>query len=105
MSIPVPCSVKRTRTGVICKSDFFGYIYSSDTSEGRFKDIGHAFRTAGSLKRVGRREQPVETTRERVDGFFTFIEPSREEFHGEPSGHEPRNPGVVMLTDDEDFVV
>ena len=96
---------KENTYGVICKSDFFGYIHSSDTSEGRFKDIGYAFRTAESLKRVGRRERPVETTRERADGFFTFIEPSREEFRGKPSGHEPRNPGVVMLTDDEDFAV
>lgn len=105
MSIPVLCSVKRTRTGLYVNLIFFSYIYSSDTSEGRFKDIDYAFWTAGSLKRVGRREQPVETTRERVDGFFTFIEPSREEFRGKPSGLEPRNPGVVMLTDDEDFAV
>ena len=100
-----PMFCKENTYGVICKSDFFSYIYSSNTLEGQFKDIDYAFWIAGSLKCIGYHNKPVEITWERVNEFFTFIEPLWEEFHGKPSGFELRNPGVVILTDDEDFVV
>ena len=105
-SHPMFCK-KNTRGGVICKSDFFSYIYSSNALEDEFKDIDYAFWIAGALKCTGYHNQPVEITWERVNEFFTFIEPLWEEFHGKPSGFVLRNPNnsVVMLTDDEDFVV
>ena len=102
-----PMFCKENTYGVICKSDFFSYIYSSNTLEGQFKDIDYAFWIAGSLKGIGYHDELVEITWERVNEFFTFIEPLWEEFHGKPSGFVQRNPNnsVVMLTDDEDFVV
>lgn len=102
-----PMFCKENTYGVICKSDFFSYIYSSNTLEGKFNDIDYAFWIAGSLKCIGYYNQPVEITWERVNEFFTRIEQLWEEFYGTSTGFELRNlnNSVVMLTDDEDFVV
>ena len=95
--------------GCICKSDFFVYICSRDSNilETEFDDIDYAFWLGGSLKCIGYHNKPVEITWERTNEFFDRIEPMWEAFHGKPSGFVQRNPNnsVVMLTDDEDFVV
>lgn len=107
-SHPMFCK-ENTRGGVICKSDFFNYLYSHNTSilDEEFVDIDYAFWMAGSLRCTGYHDQPVEITWERTNEFFTRMEQLWEEFYGTSTGFELRNPNnsVVMLTDDEDFVV
>ena len=104
-----PMFCKENTYGVICKSDFFNYLYSRNTSvlEEEFDDIDYAFWMAGSLRCTGYHDEQVDITWERVNEFFTRIEQLWEEFYGTSTGFELRNPNnsVVMLTDDEDFVV
>ena len=107
-SHPMFCK-KNTRGGVICKSDFFNYIYSRNNAvlDEEFEDIDYAFWLAGSLRCTGYHDSPVDITWERVNEFFTRIEQLWKEFYGTSTGFELRNPNnsVIMLTDDEDFVV
>lgn len=107
-SHPMFCK-ENTNGGFVCKPDFFSYIYSHKMSilDEEFEDIDYAFWLAGSLKCIGYNDRPVEITWERTNEFFTRIEQLWEEFYGTSSGFELRNPNnsVVMLTDDEDFVV
>lgn len=107
-SHPMFCE-ENTRGGVICKSDFFNYIYSRNASvlDEEFEDIDYAFWIAGSLKCTGYHDKPVEITWERTNEFFDRIEQLWEEFYGTSTGFELRNQnnGVVILNDDEDFVV
>ena len=104
-----PMFCEKNTGGCICKSDFFNYIYSRNASvlDEEFEDIDYAFWIAGSLKCIGYHGKPVEITWERTNEFFTRIEPLWEAFHGKPTGFVQRNPnnGVVILSDDEDFVV
>lgn len=107
-SHPMFCK-ENTRGGVICKSDFFNYLYSRNSSvlDEEFEDIDYAFWLAGSLRCTGYHDRPVDITWERVNEFFTRIEQLWEEFYGTSTGFVQRNPNnsVIMLTDDEDFVV
>ena len=107
-SHPMFCE-KNTRGSVICKSDFFNYIYSRNASvlDEEFDDIDYAFWIAGSLKCIGYHGKPVEITWERVNEFFTRIEQLWEEFYRTSTGFELHNSNNsdVMLNDDEDFVV
>ena len=102
-----PMFCKENTQGCTCKSDFFDFLYDDNRLENKFDDVDYAFWIAGSLKCTGYHNKPVDITWERINEFFTFIEPLWQEFHGKPSGFELCNPNnsVVMLTDDEDFVV
>ena len=106
-----PMFCKENTRGCICKSDFFHFIYDRGNErsilEREFEDIDYAFWIACSLKCTGFHGKPVEITWERVNEFFERVEPMWEALYGKPSGFELRNPNnsIVMLTDDEDFVV
>ena len=104
-----PMFCKENTGGCICKSDFFVYICSRNSNilESEFDDIDYAFWIDGSLKCKGYGDKPVDITWERVNEFFTFIEPIWTEFHGSPSGFVQRNPNnpTVILSEDEDFVI
>lgn len=107
-SHPMFCE-ENTHGRTICKHDFFNYICFNNLNilNTEFKDVDYALWMAGSLKCKGYHNKLVEITWERINEFFTRIEPLWEKFHGEPTGFEQRNPNnpVVMLDDEEDFVV
>lgn len=106
-SHPMFCE-ENTHGRVICKADFYHYIceHKLNILNAEFEDVDYALWMAGSLKCKGYHNKPVEITWDRINEFFTHIEPLWKEFHGKPSGFELRNPNnTVMLADDEDFVV
>lgn len=104
-SHPMFCE-KNTLDGVICKEDFFHFIYKNNFLADEFKDIDYSFWIASSLIFVGYNGKPTEITWERVNEFFDFMETKWVEFYGGPSGFVKVIPGnEVVLTDDEDFVV
>ena len=102
-----PMFCEKNTPGVICKDDFFCFIYKNNFLVDEFKDIDYAFWIAGSLRFVGYNGKPVEITWERVNEFFTRIEQLWEEFYRTSTGFELHNSNNsdVMLNDDEDFVV
>lgn len=101
-----PMFCKENTGSCVCKSDFYHYIYSFNILDTDFVDIDYAFWIARSLKFIDNNDKPIEITWERTNEFFTRIESYWKKFHGSPSGFIQQNPNnIVMLTDDEDFVI